>query len=722
MNRIPDELRDLNRWHCWALDAGTKIPVQVNGRPAKSNDPNTWTDFYSALTASKHFTGIAFELGDPYCGIDLDNCLDDKGMLRSWALPIVSRLDGVAYAEISPSGNGIKFITRARKTAGARCVCRFDDDKQQLEAYDRTRFWTITGNVYAGNTEIGEGQEVVNWICETYLTPKPEPVSVPTVSIPLTSDLHVRAGRYVDGATPAMKGDRNNAAFRLAGHLHAMVDDFGNRPDSSTVLNFVRLWNSRNPEPLPDSEIEQVVQSAAVNGTPREIKRPEIHIPEESSDVDLSGILGMGTKSGESSLGETLAPENVPAEFPAECLEVPGLIGELVSHNLRTAHYPLPELALAGALSLMSTLTGGKVTGLRARTNLYVVGLAPSGGGKDHSRKLNRQVLLQTGHSHMCGPERIGSHAGIVSALAENWNTLFQIDEIGRLLATMQNAQMSPHLYNIASVLMQLYSSADSIWQADAYGDRKKVKRLEYPHCVVYGSSVPDGFWEGLTKSNLTDGLIGRFLIFEEPEYVDYQDPADEDMPESVLTRALSWLELRNHEGNLAGTSSHEAAHPHVIEADEDAGDRLKQHAIDISLRRKREDPVRAAIWSRAAEKTNKLALLFAASRWTKDAEWPSVTLQDADLAVRLNNWLTRRLLDRAGLHVAENVSEQNLLRILRLIQSKDEWTKSELTRASRWLKARDRNDILTALEEGEQITKKEISTGGCPRLVYRSA
>jgi hypothetical protein len=121
--------------------------------------------------------------------------------------------------------------------------------------------------------------------------------------------------------------------------------------------------------------------------------------------------------------------------------------------------------------------------------------------------------------------------------LAENWNTLFQIDEIGRMLATMQSAGTSPHLYNISSVLMQIYSSADDIWQADAYGDRKKCKTLEYPHCVVYGSSVPDGFWTSLSKQNLSDGLIGRFLVFENSDYVDYQDVTEQPLPANVIER-----------------------------------------------------------------------------------------------------------------------------------------------------------------------------------------
>jgi hypothetical protein len=47
---------------------------------------------------------------------------------------------------------------------------------------------------------------------------------------------------------------------------------------------------------------------------------------------------------------------------------------------------------------------------------------------------------------------------------------------------------------------MQIYTSADDVWQADAYGDRKKCKTLEYPHCVVYGTAIPDGFWTSLSK------------------------------------------------------------------------------------------------------------------------------------------------------------------------------------------------------------------------------
>jgi len=713
--RIPGEIKALNQWHCWVNKNGTKLPVQVNGSAAKSNDPQTWSSYESASHNSFRFAGLAFELTDPYCGIDLDNCIDDDGGVKDWAKPIVEALTPIAYGEVSPSGTGIKFLTRARKPEAARCVAKLGSEaKEQLECYDNRRFWAMTGDVWGTATEIADGQGVIDELCSAHLNgnhsapPAPRRHVTPA-PVDVSDQLLVRARAYIDSCEQAVPGNRNNQAFNVAGNLWEVTED-GRRPTLDQLMEYMRLWNSRNYDPLPEKELESVTLSATRNGTRRETKESRPYVPptpeELGVDVDLDKLLDALT--GRSS-------------FPKDCLEIPGLIGDIVRHNLNTAHYPLDELAVAGAISLMSVITGGKAEGFRCRTNLYIAGLAPSGGGKDYSRKINRTILLHAGHPEVVGPERIGSHAGIVSAMAENWNTLFQIDEIGRLLATMQSARQSPHLFNIASVLMQLYSSADGIWQADAYADRKKVKTLDHPHCVVYGSSVPGGFWESLSKENLSDGLIGRFLVFENPDYVDYVMAEESPIPESIIERTRNWLELKTHDGNLA---AHDAAHPRKVTATEEAKDRLHTHAVAISTRRKTEDTIDAAIWSRHAEKTNKLAVLFACSRWngTED-DWPVVTLEDAGRAVRLNNYLTRRMLRQSGQYVFESQTEHDILKVMRKIRERTRWPRYELTRALRWLRPRDRKEIFAELFESGEIriveeeqTEEEKAGPGRPK------
>jgi hypothetical protein len=567
--------------------------------------------------------------------------------------------------------------------------------------------------IFEGCKTIRDGQAIIDLICHEYLIEnKPEPKAVKTICNHGTPLMN-RAISYVESAGPAATGDRNNTAFRLAGHLVAIVDEVGNRLNEDQIIELMESWNRYNLDPLPENEIRRVAISAMKNGTPRDDKGPEIRVPEIDLEVDISNITG------------TPKPRPKPKPKPKpklefERFELPGLIGDIVKHNLETAYYPLPELALAGAIALMSTILGGKVSFGGARSNLYVMALAPSGAGKDHSRKLNRKILRLAGHGEICGPERIGSHAGIISALAENWRTLFQIDEIGRMLATVSNASMNPHLYNITTVLMQVYSSADDVWQGDAYGDRKKVKTLAYPHCVVYGSSIPDGFWESISKDNLTNGLIGRFLIFENPDYVDYQAAKHAEIPDSIIERAKSWLDLDTHGGNLMGSTESDGAHAQQVRADEQSADRLHQHAMEISQKRKQEEHTSAAVWSRHAEKTNKLALLFACSRWSPGDPWPTIRIEDADIAIRLNNWLTRRMLERAGMWVSENQNEKDTLKVLRLIQAKPGITSTELGRKLRWLKARDKREILNSLHESGEIVSEAVNSGGGrPKVGY---
>lgn len=717
LSHVPDSIKEMTRWHVWNYSRdGVKIPLQLDGRPAKSNDPATWGRFEDAVAASLYYQGVAFELGDgPLVGIDLDNCLDENGLLRPWAAPVLARFDGLAYAEISPSGHGIKLLTGGRKPAGARCVFKVGGEKQQIECYDHSRFWTVTGNVYAGMIEIGDGQVAVDWLCREFLLgAAEEPAPMKQLPAPLRgfeSSLDVRARAYVESIPGQTKGNLRNAAFSLSGHLHSMVGEFGERLADGEVLDLLRDWNQKNKTPLRFNELQEASVNGRTNGAPRPDKLPEILTQPGCEEIQIPACVPAGAGPSLVSLSG-----NIDEPFPDECLDIPGFLGEVIHHNLTTAFYPLPELAAAAALALLSSLTGGKVVNDRARTNLFVLGLAPSGGGKDHGRKLNRDILRAAGGEAIVGPERIGSHAGIISAMAEQWNTLFQIDEIQHLAMAMQN-RSSPHLVQIASVLMQIFSSADSVWVGDAYGDRSKVKKLSYPHLVLYGTSVPEGFWESLSEDNLKGGLIGRCLVFESPKYVSYQKPSKAGIPASIVERATAWLNLKTHDGNLASMAGGSA--PLEVMRTEDAENRLSEHTVAISARRMQEDPIPAAIWSRAAEKTIKLALLFACSRWSGGTV-PVIRLEDVNLAIRLNNWVTRRMLRQADRHVASSEFEQSVNKVRTLLRSRPgEWLLSEITRQTRWLRQKDRNEILLTLVMTGSVLQGERSSGGRPAATF---
>ena len=115
-------LREIPRWVLWRwmLRGGkwTKPPYQVGGRLAKSTEPTTWSSFDETLAAysgDKSFDGIGFVLTDTddIVGVDLDHCRDlEDGVVEPWAMDIIEQLD--SYAEVSPSGTGIRVIAKGK--------------------------------------------------------------------------------------------------------------------------------------------------------------------------------------------------------------------------------------------------------------------------------------------------------------------------------------------------------------------------------------------------------------------------------------------------------------------------------------------------------------------------------------------------------------------------------------------------------------------------------
>lgn len=707
---IPTALTSRVQWCTWKQSNGTKIPTQPNGFPMRSNDPATFVSYEVAKAASDKIAYI-IQADDEITGIDLDNCLDEKGNLRPWAVPIATRLDGVAFAEISPSGKGIKFLTRATKKAGSKCVKKFGDDKQQMECYDFNRFWTITGDIYAGNDSIGNGQKVVDWLCETYLIEKKEaPAENRRATWKSATEIEDRARSYVENADLPGEGDRNNSLFRLAGHLIAMVGDDGSRLSISQVANFALQFNDRFFEPLPLKEVDRTVASAEKNGTPREAKPPQITVV-DNSDVDLSKL--GSSKANGIEIDKTVP---IPEKLPSAWLRPPGLISDIIDYTLRCSIYPQPELALAGAIALMGTITGRKLADDTGnRTNVYVLGLAPSGAGKEQARKTNKLLLAYAGGEAMIGNERIGSSAGMVTSIVNSPAILFQIDEIGRFLETIKNPSKAPHLYNVATVLMSIYGCSDTIWIGDAYADAKKVPKVNQPHPCLYGTSVPEKFWESLTSENVTDGLLGRMLPFESSEgYVDPQQPELLEPPSELIDQVRFWVDLK-----MGGNLYEQNPVPVTAKYTAEASDRFRNHMMEIARRRQQEDKGSAALWSRSAGRAGKLALIFAASRCPMSAAF-CVEIEDVNRAIAISNWLTRTVQRKVFEHVSENETESATKRVLRILKQ-EPMTKSSLTRKTQWLRRRERNEILETLIESKLIEVVDDPTAERGRVVFKA-
>jgi P4 family phage/plasmid primase-like protien len=142
-------MQDAQRWICWRPVPDRENPQKIlkipidpfTNRPFEKGsgwqtDPSRWASFDQLNGQPKGFT-----LGDDWAGIDLDDCIVG-GKVEPWAIELVRALK--TYAEISPSGTGIKIFMRS--TAAERAPKVKKCAAWQWEVYGEKHYFTVTGN------------------------------------------------------------------------------------------------------------------------------------------------------------------------------------------------------------------------------------------------------------------------------------------------------------------------------------------------------------------------------------------------------------------------------------------------------------------------------------------------------------------------------------------------------------------------------------------------
>ena len=135
---IPARMLNSDRWIRYSPK---KVPLKINGHPASSTDPNTWSSHREAV-ASRAGIGLGYVLGDGIGCIDLDHCLID-GKPNDTATAYLETYTR-HYIEISPSGDGLHIWGTAEPDHGTKRQI----DGLNIERYSTGRYITITGNVY----------------------------------------------------------------------------------------------------------------------------------------------------------------------------------------------------------------------------------------------------------------------------------------------------------------------------------------------------------------------------------------------------------------------------------------------------------------------------------------------------------------------------------------------------------------------------------------------
>ncbi len=512
------------------------------------------------------------------------------------------------------------------------------------------------------------------------------------------SDARARASAYLAKIPPAVSGsgghDQTYAAATTLVHGFCL--------DEATALDMlVREYNPRCQPPWTETELLHKVEDAAIK--PHDRPRGWL-LDAGSSPAQLSHPT--------SAPGAPSSATKDPGPFPAELLQVPGLIGELMEFNLRTAHRRQPVLALAGAIALQAVLAGRKVRDERGnRTNLMIISIAGAGEGKDHARQINKRVLDDVEALDLEGNDEIASDAGLYTSLSEHPARLFQIDEFGRFLRSSGDAKHNPHTYNVITALLKLYSSAGGSCTGKAYSDPGKTKRIDRPCAVLHATSVPEPFYGALTKQNLEDGFVPRLLVFEGESGVTRSRGTELPIPVSIVDAAAAWWEFGQSRPRRNATDDCVVVKT-AREAErlfDELAERVDQTRLESSC-----PPWGGCLWARCEEKACRLALVYACSRGVDNL---MIDEAAARWGIGVAEYLTKRVIHLAGRWISDGAFDARQQKIIRLIdQAGGRITRTELTRRTQSLRKIERDEAIENLLECEvirSVTTESATRGG---------
>ena len=459
---------------------------------------------------------------------------------------------------------------------------------------------------------------------------------------------------------------------------------------------------------------------------------PHGSLSDHAAGVDISAIVRMSAASGacpsdSGVLGQTMAMSvrevaqsseiADPGPMPAEMLRIPGFVGEVMDFCLETAPYPNPVMAFCGALSLLAFLAGRKVRDPGDnRTNFYLLGLAHSSAGKDWPRKVNTRILHEVGLADGLG-ERFASGEGIQDALFQTPSMLFQTDEIDGMLQSINKARDARH-EAIMSTLLTMYSSANSVFPMRRKAGKESPGVIHQPNLVIFGTAIPNHYYEALSERMLTNGFFARMIILEAGQRGTGQEPSIRDLPERVLETARWWADNKPGTGNLDDWHPVPMVVEHTDEARRLLVETREEAECEYAKAEAGSDPVGTTVWGRVSEQVRKLALLLAIS---ENHESPQIGVDAVQWASAFVMHQTRRMLFMATSHVADNPFHAECLKVIEKLRDTPGMELSHQVLLKRMkMKAKDFRDLIETLIQRGDVEAAQVQTTGRTGLVYR--
>lgn len=489
---VPDSLTELDQWIVWRCEQRdgkpTKVPFQVNGSLASSTDSKTWCSWAEAIQAwqrhPKYWSGagFVFSASDPFFGIDLDQCLDTAGDLKPWAQPIMARFFD-SYAEISPSGRGIKIWAKGRLPGGGTAFSMGDG---RVEVYDKARYFTVTGNHWACQMfDVEEHQADLDWLLA--LSPHGQK------KVPFT----------VEGKIP--KGTQHDTLVSLAGSNRARGCEF------AEILALLVETNKRLEEPAPESHLRRIAESICR------------YAPSDKRGIgNAERELRAGTDAAAIGATEAKIDDDPLPDFPKSAWRGAfasyreAMIGTTEASDV--AHFTAFWAAAAVTLGRRVSMYSGE----RIFANVYLSVFGPTG---DKKTTAQRRVL----NCGLLAPSiqvirNLGSTEGLADALKrEDGGDLVALFFWEELTALFARGRWT------GSTILEFITETFDCPPEWGMKYRKDPISLQAPTPTILAGTTCEWFWKNARSDDFFGGLGNRFLYLTGAKKDPIPNPSEPD-------------------------------------------------------------------------------------------------------------------------------------------------------------------------------------------------
>ena len=721
---------------CYSHGPEAKRPHKgVPWRQASSNSPDRirqwwdrWPDAVPGLDLAK--SGILV--------IDLDG----EFGFDDWAEISAGREPDVPFVDTPSGGRHLYFVRGEFEHGNGRGLLPPKRDHQGIDVRGTGGYVIAPGaTMLDGRQYIPEGDPldtavpVPAWLREILkgvepAPPPPHPVRA-APSRPVADDRRRAYGeealvRERDELAATMAGGRNNALNAAAFSLGQLVAG-GCLSESDVRVALVAACQANG---LLKQDGRRAVDATISSGLRAGKQNPRG--PEDDPTIADHGaaiVSRLLEKSDgtviDTETGEIFEPGAPPAqdgdELPDHLTRPPGLLGMLTDWIAESSRRPQRGLALGAALTIIGTACGRHLAGpTRSGTHLYVIGLAPTGAGKDHALQQIAAVLDACNMRHHIGPSQFISMPAVINFMTRAPLAVCAMDEFGSFLKRINSRRASGFEGAISGILRTAWGASFRPMATPEWAGRQS-ETISAPALSIYGASTPEEFYGALDGADMSNGVLNRLLIIETRVRPEDREPSQDPfrVPGAIVEGVkaiynrlgpVASAQLNRHDERpdmhkMAWASGAEAAYRALVE--------------DIN-RRCDGDVMAQAFYARTSEMAVRLASIYAAGI---NADRPVVTVEAMEWAAELAMWSALSLSRGAMDHIAENDNQGAAQLVRRVVRDAGGRIRHRdlLRRLNHRMSNRDLKDVIKSLVEAEEIKAEAIrnEAGGRPSMWY---